>query len=53
VARVDELTTTRTEAIEMDERIDAPTDSWIAHGPNDPRPLPHTDDSVSFADLDL
>jgi hypothetical protein len=49
----DEITATRTDAIEMDERLDAGRDTWVEYGPNYPGLQPDTDDTVPLADLDL
>jgi hypothetical protein len=48
-----EITTTRTESIEMDERLDSTGVTWTHAGPGQPDLPPETNDPVSLADLDL
>jgi hypothetical protein len=50
---VEEMTTTRTEAIEMDQRFDARTDNWVDDGTDYPGLPPDSDDTVPVADLDF
>jgi hypothetical protein len=50
---VGEITMTRTEAIEMDERLDARRDTWVEYAPNYPCVQPDSDDTVPLADLDF
>jgi hypothetical protein len=49
----DEITATRTDAIEMDARLDAGGETWVEYGPNYPGLELDTDDAVPLADLDL
>jgi len=50
---IPEITTTRTESIEMDERLDWTGGTWRDDGPDHADLPPETDDTVSLADLDL
>jgi hypothetical protein len=52
-AVVEEITTTRADPVEMDERIDARTDYWVDHGTDYPGLPPDSNDTVPLADLDF
>jgi hypothetical protein len=50
---VEEIASSRTEPIEMDERLDTRIDTWVDDPADHQAALPATDDKVALADLDL
>jgi hypothetical protein len=50
---IPEITMTRAESIEMDERLDPTGGTWTDDGSHHPDLPPETNDTVSLPDLDL